>query len=155
MPKVPLGLGRNRDYSPGAGRVLFPANGLGNASATHQPDQYEAEHSRHDTGHAQRSFRTFDCGGSQALGGSRERRKKQALDDQHQTDCDKKLSHIQRTAPPPRRTRDYLVGGLVGGGAGGGEPLWRFLPEGSTKNLKNSESGLSSMRVSLERKPAS
>ena len=110
-------MGRNRDYGPRLQEYpVSRANGLGNGSAPHQPDQQQAEHSGHNAGDAQRRFRAFDRGCSQTLGGSRERGKKQSFDHEYETERETQqygnVAHVLSTYEST-----HIKGGpVIGGG---------------------------------------
>ena len=89
---------------------------------------------------------------------------KQPLDHQHEADRDDEIGHLSLDN---RRRREWHTAQAITSscvrpnaagelnGYGLGAEALGALPDGSTKKRKNSESGLSSMRVSLFFNPAS
>src|SRR5438045_2627767 len=64
------------------------------ASAAHQPNEYDTEHSRCDPRDPQRVFRTLQRACRQALCRARERGEQQPFDDEHETDRGDELGHL-------------------------------------------------------------
>jgi hypothetical protein len=129
--------------------------------ASDKPDEHDTEHSGQEASDAQRGFRALDRACGQPFRGSGKSGEKKPFDDENETDRYEELSHLRDTAAVTAKERCYLAGEPAGGAAlgaaglrAGAAPSWD-LPAGSPKNRKKSESGLSSMRVSLERSPAS
>ena len=91
------------------------------------------------------------------FGGARKGGEKQPFDHEYETDRNNELGHLCLPVPcseVPLLLRRRSRRGRAAGCMRRRSPS-RGLPDGSTKKRKNSESGLSSMRVSLERRPAS
>jgi hypothetical protein len=154
-PRIRLGI-RAESGPPRTGSAAGRARGL----PAHKPNEYDTEHSRRDACDSQRRLRAFQRTRRQPFCGTGKSSEQQSFDDEHESNRSDELGHLCLAGAVMAKVRRYLAGGAVLDGAPPSRGLpdgstKKRLPDGSTKKRKNSESGLSSMRVSFERRPAS